>query len=74
MRHEEAIAALAEAGNWHKSSFSGGENGGCVEVASIRGFVGVRDTKLGAGSPVLAFRIAEWDAFLRGVREGEFED
>jgi hypothetical protein len=73
MRYEEAIAALAEADNWHKSTFSGGENSGCVEVASIPGFVGVRDTKLGATSPILAFTNAEWEAFVQGAREGAFD-
>jgi hypothetical protein len=74
MGHEEAVAALAEADKWHKSTFSGGENGGCVEVASIPGYVGVRDTKLGAASPIVVFTVAEWDAFVQGVRKGEFED
>jgi hypothetical protein len=27
MRREDAVAALAEAGNWHKATFSGMENG-----------------------------------------------
>jgi hypothetical protein len=74
MRHEDAIAALAAADNWHKASSSGGANGGCVEVATIPGYYGVRDTKLGGSSPVLAFTPIEWQAFLAGVRAGEFDE
>ncbi|HWN32585.1 MAG TPA: DUF397 domain-containing protein [Pseudonocardia sp.] len=36
------------------ASQSGGDNGGCVEVGTAPGLVGVRDTKLGADSPILA--------------------
>ncbi len=73
MRHADALAALAATETWHKASFSGGDNGGCVEVATIPGYVGVRDTKLGASSPVLAFTESEWRAFTSGVRADEFE-
>jgi hypothetical protein len=73
MNHAEAIAALSAADNWHKATFSGGANSGCVEVATVPGYIGVRDTKLGETSPVLAFTPVEWQAFLDGVRAGEFE-
>jgi Domain of unknown function (DUF397) len=73
MNHVEAVAALATADNWHKATYSGGANGGCVEVATIPGYIGVRDTKLGDTSPVLAFNPTEWQAFLSGVRAGEFD-
>jgi hypothetical protein len=73
MNHEDAIAALSAADNWHKASFSGGANGGCVEVATVPGYIGVRDTKLGGRSPVLAFTPTEWEAFLAGARAGEFD-
>jgi hypothetical protein len=55
---------------WHKSSASGGN--GCVEVAINSAVVGVRDTKDREG-PVLRFTPAEWDAFVAGVRNGEFD-
>lgn len=57
---------------WHKAAASnGGTN--CVEVMETEtGFL-VRDTKdLGAGS-VLSFTHAEWEAFLAGVSNGEFD-
>jgi hypothetical protein len=72
MRHEDAVAALSAADNWHKASFSGGANGGCVEVGTVPGLVGVRDTKQGDASPILAFTPPVWAAFLAGVRAGEF--
>ncbi|HST66853.1 MAG TPA: DUF397 domain-containing protein [Mycobacteriales bacterium] len=55
---------------WHKSSFS--SSGNCVEVALATDGVGVRDTKDREG-PVLRFTRAEWDAFVAGVRNGEFD-
>ena len=44
--------------NWRKSSYSGGNGGSCVEVASD-GAVAVRDTTDRTG-PVLAFSSAAW--------------
>jgi hypothetical protein len=35
-----------------------------LRYASIPGYVGVRDTKLGTASPILAFTSAEWAAFV----------
>jgi len=59
---------------WRKSPHS--NNGGnCVEVATNllarTGRVLVRDSK-DPGGPVLAFTPAEWDAFVRGVHDGQF--
>ena len=36
------------------------------------GTIGVRDTKQNGQGPVLVFTPSEWQAFLGGVREGEF--
>lgn len=61
-----------DAGPWVKSSLSGA-CGDCVEVASMPGGgIGVRDSKDAAG-PVLHFTPSEWNAFLGGVRLGEFD-
>ena len=57
---------------WRKSTVSG-TSGNCVEVATnlFTGLVAVRDSKNPNG-PVLTFSEAEWKAFIRGVREGQF--
>jgi hypothetical protein len=58
--------------SWIKSSLSFA-NSNCVEVASLHGGqIGVRDSKDSTG-PVLRFTSGEWDAFLGGVRNGEFD-
>ena len=57
---------------WIKSSLSLA-NGNCVEVAGLSGgSVGVRSSRDPEG-PVLEFTQAEWEAFLAGVRLGEFD-
>lgn len=59
--------------DWRKSSFSNGNGGNCVEVArNLPGIVAVRDSKDRSG-PALIFTTAEWQAFVGGVRAGEFE-
>ena len=57
---------------WRSSSFSQGADSTCVEVAAYDRAIAVRDSKNPAG-PVLRFSVAEWRAFLQGVRAGEFE-
>jgi hypothetical protein len=57
---------------WFKSRRSA-HNGNCVEVAFLdAGAVAVRDSKDPSG-PVLRFTAAEWDAFVGGARDGEFD-
>ncbi len=58
---------------WHKSTRSGGNGGDCVEVAvNLPGIVAVRDTKDRDGA-ALVFTHSEWEAFVAGVRDGEFD-
>jgi len=58
---------------WRKSTYSGSNGGGCVEIArNLPGIVAVRDSKDREG-PVLTFTPAEWRAFIVGVRDGEFD-
>jgi uncharacterized protein DUF397 len=58
--------------SWIKSSLSLAQ-GSCVEVASLpEGGIGVRDSKDPAG-PMLRFTPGEWQAFLGGARNGEFD-
>ena len=58
---------------WVKSSLSFA-NGNCVEVSDQPGgAIGVRNSRDRKG-PVLRFTPDEWQAFLGGVRNGEFDD
>jgi len=66
------VSADLSGAHWFKSTFSnaGGE---CVEIAHMdNGGVRVRDSKNPSGA-VLTFTPAEWDAFLAGVRDGQFD-
>jgi hypothetical protein len=48
---------------WRKSSYSGGNGGGCVEVASRPGVILVRDTTNRAGA-VLSVPTVAWQRFM----------
>lgn len=73
-----------EVGVWHKASYSGNNGGNCVEVTATHDTVSVphkadeellylmRDSKDPSG-PKLAFTTSEWDAFIAGVKVGEFD-
>jgi hypothetical protein len=58
---------------WRKSSYSTGNGGACVEVATnLPGAVAVRDSKDPHG-PALIFTPGEWRTFAAGVKSGEFD-
>jgi len=58
---------------WRKSSYSGANGGGCVEIGQFpASAVGVRDSKDPDG-PRLVFTPDEWQAFVAGVKTGEFD-
>lgn len=57
--------------NHRKSSFSG--SNGCVEVLLLPdGSISLRDSK-DRSRPAHLFDAIEWNAFLAGVRNGEFD-
>ncbi|MGH3623824.1 MAG: DUF397 domain-containing protein [Sciscionella sp.] len=62
---------------WRKSSFSGGGGqggGNCVEVAPLtNGRIAVRNSNRPERGAVL-FTRAEMNAWLKGVKAGEFDD
>jgi hypothetical protein len=70
--HEAALAALSQAANWSKSSRSQGQND-CVEVARVPGWVGVRDSKLGASGPMLAYSLDSWAELINAARTGRLD-
>lgn len=59
--------------HWFTSSFSGSSGATCVEVAFLpEGGVALRDSK-DRTLPAHVYTAAEWDAFVAGVRAGEFD-
>jgi hypothetical protein len=58
---------------WRKSTFSGANGGGCVEVADHDGMIMVRDTKDHGRGPVHRYTPDQWRAFIADVRNGEFD-
>ena len=66
-------AAELPAVTWRKSRRSGPQGGNCVEVAQLPGGqVAVRNSRHPAGA-ALVFTAAEWDAFVGGARDGDFD-
>jgi hypothetical protein len=56
---------------WTKATRSG-SSGQCVEVRDRGDVIEVRDSK-DPGGPILRYTPGEWDAFLDGARNGEFD-
>lgn len=56
---------------WIKSSYSGGSNGDCLEVATGYVCVPVRDSKASSG-PCVVFSPAGWSSFVAAVKDGGF--
>ncbi|NEA42000.1 DUF397 domain-containing protein [Streptomyces sp. SID11233] len=53
---------------WVKSSYSGADNGNCVEIAFGEAAVPVRDSKRAGEGPVVAFGREAFGRFLDSVR------
>ncbi len=59
---------------WRKATYSSGNGGNCIEVATADRIVAVRDSKNPDG-PRLAFRARAWQAFaakVKGERSSAF--
>jgi len=57
---------------WRRSHGSETADAAAVEVALLDGGVAVRDSRNPDGD-VLFFTPAEWDAFVGGAKDGEFD-
>ncbi|MEW2065460.1 DUF397 domain-containing protein [Streptomyces sp. NPDC007346] len=56
---------------WRKSSYSGGDQGECLEVAYDYATLPVRDSKI-PGGPTLTFSRQGWTRFVAAVKHDEF--
>lgn len=57
---------------WRRSSRSTGDRD-YVEVAdNLPGIIAVRDSR-NPGGPALVFTLREWEAFVGGAKDGEFD-
>lgn len=57
---------------WRKSSYSGGNNGDCVEMACGPAVRAIRDSKNPAGGALLVEQAAAF-GFLAAVKAGKFD-
>ncbi|MFD6533657.1 DUF397 domain-containing protein [Streptomyces sp. NPDC060184] len=64
------ISDVSTLTDWFKSSYSGGDQGECLEVATGHPAVPVRDSK-SADGPALVFSPAGWSSFVAAVKSGD---
>lgn len=74
MNSDEHVTVNTDAPRgWRKSSYSGGSQGECLEVADGHSTVPVRDSKRPHG-PALVFPHDGWSLFVQGIKRGELRD
>ncbi|KAK1181793.1 DUF397 domain-containing protein [Streptomyces sp. NBS 14/10] len=68
---EHTVSDASTLTGWFKSSYSGGNQAECLEVARGHADIPVRDSKAPEG-PALVFEPPAWSAFVSAVKRGEF--
>lgn len=66
---EHTVSDSSTLTGWYKSSYSGGDQGDCLEVAQGHATVPVRDSKAVTG-PALLFSPDGWTSFIDAVKKG----
>ncbi|MGW0788296.1 DUF397 domain-containing protein [Streptomyces sp. NPDC002911] len=69
---EHTVSDSSTLVGWHKSSYSGGSQGECLEVARGYDAVPVRDSKVAHG-PAVVMSAGSWSAFVTAVRNGSLD-
>ncbi|MER6028299.1 DUF397 domain-containing protein [Streptomyces sp. NPDC001851] len=67
--NEHTVSDSSTFTGWYKSSYSGGTNDDCVEIACGHPVVPVRDSKAATG-PALLFPTDSWQSFVTAVKDG----
>ena len=57
---------------WVRTTRGASDRDNSVEVAFVGPAIAVRDSQ-NPGGPALIFTAAEWDAFVGGAKDGEFD-
>jgi hypothetical protein len=63
---------MSESTDWIMSSRSTGNGGSCVQARRRDGLIEVRNSKNPSAGTV-RFTVEEWDSFLFGAKNGEFD-
>ncbi len=58
---------------WRRSSQTGDPDEGHLEIAFVDGYIAMRNSA-DPDATVLVFTPAEWDAFVLGAKDGEFDE
>ncbi|MET9966057.1 DUF397 domain-containing protein [Streptomyces sp. NPDC006356] len=66
---EHTVSDSSNLAGWYKSSYSGGTNDDCLEVARGHATIPVRDSKATTG-PAVLFSTDGWRSFIGAVKQG----
>ena len=58
---------------WFKSSYSDDQGGACIEIATRRHTIHIRDSKLGESGPTFAVPATAWAHFTAEIRDAGSE-
>ncbi|GGR79266.1 MULTISPECIES: DUF397 domain-containing protein [Streptomyces] len=67
---ERTVSDSSSLTGWYKSSYSGGSNAECLEVACGHADVPVRDSKIITG-PAVLFSANGWTSFVTAIKKGQ---